>query len=102
MLFCSARQKGQSKGAYAVNTVKTLKHLERLAAAGTDGDATALARYQRAATFFNEADESFERAMLKKTGGRLSKKQLKQLPAGAKELYKEGKFSNPKSDKSKR
>jgi hypothetical protein len=93
--------KGQQKGDYKVNTAKSLSHLKTLQDAPS-GDGTAASRYARAAAFFHESDESFERAMLKKTSGKLSKKQLKQLPAGAKEMFKDGKFSNPKSDRSKR
>jgi hypothetical protein len=57
--------------------------------------------YSLAAKFTTTPSEAFERHMLKTTGGRLSKKELKQLPSAAKALWKQGMFKTLKSDRSK-
>jgi hypothetical protein len=62
----------------------------------------AVERYEAAAQFWADQTEVTEKTILQQTGGRVSKKQLKQLPAAAKGMWKDGKFSNPKSDRSKR
>eukprot|EP00037_Helgoeca_nana_P030327 m.373447 g.373447 ORF g.373447 m.373447 type:complete len:522 (-) comp28162_c0_seq10:2145-3710(-) len=62
----------------------------------------AVERYEAAAQFWSDPTEVTEKTILQQTGGRVSKKQLKQLPTAAKGMWKDGKFSNPKSDRSKR
>eukprot|EP00038_Savillea_parva_P003993 m.132840 g.132840 ORF g.132840 m.132840 type:complete len:481 (-) comp11343_c0_seq2:71-1513(-) len=90
----------QEPGSYVVEELRHDRQFGQMTKTWSLGEVSS--SLATAATFWKStSQEAQARKIMKQTGGKLTKRQLKQLPGTAKEMFKNGQFEAPKSDRSK-